>query len=58
MDTIVIDTIAVRKIDGSGRWADVVAIIRDLKGFKIVVWQDRTGTVGAMKMENAMLRIN
>lgn len=50
-----VNTMCVRTING---WADVIGMIRDLRGFKVVVWQDRTGMMGAMMASEAYLRIN
>jgi hypothetical protein len=39
-------------------WADVIALIRDLRGYKVIVWQDRTGTIGTMFASDARVRVN
>ncbi len=48
-------TMAVRTEHG---WADVAAVIRDLRGFQIVVWQDRTGKLGCIMASVAEVRVN
>ena len=35
----------------------VIAIVRDLRGFRVIVWQDRQGNVGAMMAEGTDVRI-
>ena len=48
-------TMAVRTEHG---WADVAAVIRDLRGFQVVVWQDRTRQAGCIMADLAEVRVN
>lgn len=50
------DTIALAVYVNHG-WADVIAITRDLLGQKVIAWQDRTGTVGAIPATLATIRV-
>jgi hypothetical protein len=44
---------------GNGNWAIVVALVRDLQGYKVAVWQDRTtGAMGTTFANDARMRVN
>lgn len=42
----------------NGEWEDVIAIVRDLQGFSIVVWQDRAGLTGTVPIMMAEMLIH
>ena len=35
------------------KWAKIIAVVRDLNGFKVIVWQAKSGKVGAIFADGA-----